>query len=134
MKKFHLTVIIIFLSILSCSDEQIKENEPGKSLALEFRDEGFISQNIYKIIIVKPKYKNSTDSRDTEKYAKKRALISLRKYVQSRKGKVSRNINAALLNLIDQNGKLRKESSQKNRDIYFFEIEKINLKEYINKL
>ena len=77
---------------------------------------------------------NSIKSNDPMKHAKKRALISLRKYIQNRKEITDRNTHAILMNLIDQHGQLRKENSRKDREVYIFEIKKYNLKEYLDNL
>ncbi|MBN2040608.1 MAG: hypothetical protein JW864_11220 [Spirochaetes bacterium] len=132
-RKTGLLILIFILTIMACSDEQVREDKLQDKPAPEFRDEGFITDNLFRIIIVKPK-DSSYDTAISEKYAKKRALISLRKHVQSRKGKIDRNMNAALLNLIERNGELRKEKSNKDRDIYLFEIKKNNLKDYLNRI
>ncbi len=135
----YLIFIVIFL--LSCStaekpkkkavNERIDNNEDIS----EYDKEGFISPDLYRIVIVKPKGSGNSSIAYVKRSAKRRALVSLQKYIASNNGIISQNTKAKLLNLIDEYGELSKEDTvYESRYVYHFDIRKPDLKRAIDDL
>ena len=130
-----LTVLTFSISIISCKKKQVKDekttnnNETGKEKELpkEYRKEGFISKSLFRIIIVEPR-ESCPGIEEIEKTAKRRAFMSLQKYLASRNKTINQNTRAKLLNLINQNGKISKpDYDGGSRELFIFEIKKDNL-------
>ena len=101
----------------------------------EYFKEGFISREVYRVVIVEPRDETGFSKSEIEKKAKKRTLISLQKYLMTKEGTINQNVNAALLNLIEESGTLQDSpEKQETRDVYLFEIKKDNLKRYVDDL
>ena len=101
--KNYIILFIFVLAILPfCSKDTVREYNVSKGIDMEFREEGLISKDIYRVIIVEPKDKNiSSNKINIENLAKRRALLSLQKYLRSNNVMINRNVEVALLNLID---------------------------------
>lgn len=131
--KIILLCIIIAGTSLYCSSEKIKKDDGRQNnTVLEYEHEGFIGENVYRIVIVVPHYILESKQSDIEKTARMRALSSLQKYLASQDKQVDHNITAELLSLIEKNGNLSTgHSMSKSRDIYYYDIKKERLKEYL---
>jgi len=104
-------------------------------MTLEYEYEGFINENTYRIVIVMPNDTMKNKQADVEKTARMRALSSIQKYLASQDKQVDHNITAELLSLIEKNGNLfAGHSATKSRDIYYYDIKKEHLKEYLLEL
>lgn len=146
MKKTIITIISLLLSILifsTCSKEIIKKTEsknPRKDdkkerLEKEYMKEGFINTNTFRVIIVSTESERIEDLKSIEKRIKKRALTSLKKYIISKGKSFAPQVNSALLNLINDHGKL----SQNNKGclddyVFIYDIRKKNIKFSIETL
>lgn len=127
---FIFLLLLALTALVSCSKDIVKK-EDADGLDLEYCQEGLISKNTYRVIIVDPKDGSKID---VAALAKRRALISLQKYLKSDDARIVKESTAVLLNMIDRYGILRKEASGKRRDVYFFEINKNDLDKFLNDL
>ncbi len=135
----YLIFIVIFL--LSCSTTEkpkkkvVNEKEDDKEDISEYDKEGFISPDLYRVVIVKPKGSGNSSIAYVKRSAKRRALVSLQKYIVSNNGIISQNTKAELLNLIDEYGELNEEdTAYESRNVYHFDIRKPDLKRAIDDL
>lgn len=148
MKKIHVSFLkksfLLFLFIstcfitFSCSKSTQTTTTTGSNdteqMLKKYSREGFINNNLFRVIIVEPE--NSPNSEDSIKEkAERRAFISFQKYIRSKGKKLKANAKPNLLNLINDSGKLMPIKDKKNsRTVYVFEVKKNNLVSYINKL
>jgi len=103
--------------------------------ALEYDREGFISDSVYRIVIVEPKGESCRNLEAIESAARLRALSSLQKYIVSQGRPIDQNINADLISIIKHNGEFYDtHNSTGRRDIYYYDIKKNNLREYIIRI
>ncbi|MBP7603216.1 MAG: hypothetical protein KBA15_04775 [Spirochaetes bacterium] len=122
---------------LYCAKEVKKPVQPdicpptiGTGPRVEFEKEGFISADLYRIVIVEPE--GGAEIAAAEKTARMRALSSLQKYLQSKDMVVDQNVTARLLALIDESGRLgRSTSNGGGRCVYYFDIERPRLADYV---
>ena len=122
---------------LYCAKEVKKPVQPdicppsiGTGPRVEFEKEGFISADLYRIVIVEPE--GGAEITAAEKTARMRALSSLQKYLQSKDMVVDQNVTARLLALIDESGRLgRSTSNGGGRCVYYFDIERPRLADYV---
>lgn len=122
---------------LYCAKEVKKPVQPdicppsiGTGPRVEFEKEGFISADLYRIVIVEPE--GGAGIAAAEKTARMRALSSLQKYLQSKDMVVDQNVTARLLALIDESGRLgRSTSNGGGRCVYYFDIERPRLADYV---
>ena len=138
-----MTFLGISLCSISCLKGVKKEGDDSHQNRLEkeyasprdYQSEGFISRDLFRIIIIEPKGDQDPDSNAIENRAKRRALSSLRHYLTSKNRIIGRNVNAKLLNMINQYGTLRQETREtKGSNIYFFEVEKTDIKQFVDDL
>ena len=127
---FIFFLLLALTTLVSCSKDIVKK-EDADGLNPEYCQEGLISKDTYRVIIVDPKDGTKTD---VTALAKRRALISMQKYIKSDDARIVKESTAILLDMIDRYGILRKEASGKRRDVYFFEINKNNLDKFLNDL
>ena len=127
---FIFFLILALTAMISCSKDIVKK-EDAEGLNPEYCQEGLISKDTYRVIIVDPKDGTTID---VAALAKRRALISMQKYLRTDDARIVKESNAVLLDIIDRFGVLRKEASGKSRDVYFFEINKNNLDKFLNDL
>lgn len=117
--------------------EVIKHGEPDTALKEEYKREGFISSGVFRVVIVEPKEAGSEDSFSRiGSTARKRAYLSLKKYLLSGDRIITPNVDASLLNLVEREGKLTlaEEDKALTRNVYLYEIKKSDLKGYIDGL
>lgn len=113
------------------------QGDDSTALKEEYRREGFISGGVFRVVIVEPGDADGGESLARAGVtARKRAYLSLKKYLISSDRIVTPNVDASLLNLIEQEGRLNpvQESGSLTRKVYLFEIEKPGLKGYIDGL
>jgi hypothetical protein len=100
----------------------------------EFKQEGFINGDLFRIVIVTPKEEN-TPAGEIESAAKRRAFVSLQKYLASKNSIINQNVNAMLLNLVEKDGTLKPLNREHpTRKVYFYEVQRANLRQYVNGL
>lgn len=147
-KSYDIIIIysLLFLLILpifaSCSrcvqrSESVTGSMPSKgdvcnSISMDYIKEGFVSDGVYRIVIVEPKGVINCSS--IEKVARRRMLVSLQKYVLSKNGVIDKNVNASFLNLIEEHGRMGSIIRQETRDVRIFEVRRSNLRQFVENL
>lgn len=140
------TALVYFLSLsfflfVSCTKNIVVQKDEGINQIKqidkyrEYEKEGFITKDLFRVVIVEPKGGQESDKMEIKKTAERRALSSMEKYLVENRIMADRNAKAVLLNLIGDHGKL-KESPLKSetRTVYFFDVEKPDLKQQLDNL
>ncbi len=112
-------------------------NPPNDGLKEIYSKEGFISSDRFRIVIVEPVGKEVSDGESVTQTAKKRALFALKNYVISQNGRITPNVDAALLNIVNDSGKLifqENEDKCATRRVFFYDIEKRSLRQQLNDI
>ncbi len=116
------------------STQKIGELESLEVLEEQFRKEGFIAPNTFRVVIIEPAETAGSDNYALET-AKKRAYLMLKKHLLSDNRIVTSNVDAAILGIVERDGSLRKvEDAKKTRNVYFFDIKKEGIKQHIESL
>lgn len=138
---FIFFMILTFISFNSCRKEVVVQKDVGvtqiKQLEKyrEYEKEGFITKDIFRIVIVEPKGGKESDKKEIEKTAESRALSSMEKYLVENGIMADRNANAVLLNLIGDHGTLKESPLESaTRTVYLFDVEKPDLKQQLDNL
>ncbi len=140
---FCLPVLLLAASIsFYCAKEVrqkpvngVKAPDKIETFCPSFEEEGFINGSVYRIVIVVPKGSAGADMSSMIKTAKLRALSSLQKFLISESRIVDQNTTAELLSLLEGRGKLENTNCPtESRDIYYYTVERDNLREYILSL
>ena len=137
----NILIILIILFLANSCRKNIRDNNTNnqtnnknsvidKTDKLEFQKkylkEGFITRNIYRIVIVSDKRSNE-DTQTVKKRAKKRAFVSLQKYLRSENRNVDKNCQAKLLDIINTDGKFSKKEFKNYENIVYY----LELKDYL---
>lgn len=130
-------VLSFALADQRCSKEVRQMDRPdicppsiGDGPRIEFEKEGFISADLYRVVIVEPE--DDAGAAFAEKTARIRALGSLQKYLQSKDMVIDHNVTARLLALIEESGRLVRSTSEGGaRCVYYFDISKPRLSDYV---
>ncbi len=143
--KFAVFILALILLVhVLCKKEQVRDNKNGKEnpvsennnkIDKKYLNEGFISGNVFRSVIIATKEECEEGTADIEEKSKNRAFSSLQKYLQSTGHYSGGNIKARLLNLINQNGRfipLKKECRKNN--IYYYDIEKEDIKGHLKRI
>ena len=142
--KTALVLLILSTALYpSCSrNVQTDEKEVKKETKIiqplydpQYEKEGFVSKNVYRVVIVADQNIGEEDMDIVKDQAKKRLLSSLQKYIHSQNKTVSQNTTAHLLNLIDSSGTLMKQDKfTVKSSVFFFDINKDNIKRYVDSI
>ncbi|TAL39073.1 MAG: hypothetical protein EPN93_03080 [Spirochaetes bacterium] len=104
----------------------------NKTAPPEFEQEGFIGDGVYRVIIIQPA-ETAPKGSVLEDTARQRALSSLQKYLIAQDRIVDANVTAELNALIARHGTLAEQPSTRDtRRLYYFDVRKDRLKEYLN--
>lgn len=142
MKSTTAILMVIFLAACGHAprtepidnNAKIEKLKPVEILEEEFRKEGFISPNIFRVVIIEPAETAGSDNYALET-AKKRAYLTLKKHLLSDNRIVTSNVDAAILGIVERDGALKKiDDAKKTRNVYFFEIRKEGIKQHIEAL
>ena len=144
--------LIVAACALACTDEAVRDNKkpplndkkvPDKKnpddkktpepLAEEYRKEGFISPDLFRVVIVQPADSSDTP-RDVQRTAENRAFMSLQNYLRTRNIAVKTETRSAILTLIKNNGSGRFVDGGRTRKVYLFDIKKDNLRYSIDNI
>jgi hypothetical protein len=107
----------------------------SNELKKKYLSEGFISGDIFRIVIMAPKNDSTNNLSELEEKAKKRANSTLQNYLASENKTINQNVKAGILDLINNNGTFsQKEMEWDNNNIFYFEINKENLKKQVRNL
>jgi hypothetical protein len=146
--KFVLILIIALL--MSCTAKQniikTKTNNNSKNdikpenknniekIDKRYLIEGFLSKNIFRVVIVSTKDETENEFDEITKKAKNRASITLRKYIISKTSRFSNKCERKLNLLIERKGSMKKQDIEYKYDVYYFEIKTKNIKNKIEKI
>jgi hypothetical protein len=133
--------------LLSCGKETIKDNGsnpspaptlapnviPTPSVLIErYENEGFITKDLYRVIIVKPANLSVEDA-ELERQARAKAIASLKKYITAGGKSLTSNTNAEILNLIGNSGSIKKISVD-DKILYVLDIHRQGCRSYVDSL
>jgi hypothetical protein len=149
MKKTLFTCGILLVAVmstitLSCSKGTTKKNGPApdNDISLDNIDiekkylaEGFITSDLYRVVIVSPKEAGAADMDAVQNKAKKRARISIEQNLAGSNIPCDRNTKAEILNLINNNGQLsKKDIDHQKYNVFYYDITKKNMKNYLKNI
>ncbi len=141
---FFLIIAVIAISPLSCSKGTTKNNgtKINTDISLDSVDiekkyltEGFITSDLYRVVIISPKEAGRDDTDAITNKARKRAQVSIEQNLAGSDIQCDRNTRAEIINLINQNGQLSKKDIEHQRyNVYYYEITKKNMKSYLKNV
>jgi hypothetical protein len=141
---FFLIIGVIALFPLSCSKGTTKNDGPkiDTEISLDSVDiekkylaEGFITSDLYRVVIITPKEAGRDDTEAITNKARKRAQVSIEQNLAGSDIPYDRNTRAEIINLINQNGQLSKKDIEHRRyNVYYYEITKKNMKNYLKNV
>ncbi len=149
MKKSLFAWGILFVAAmaiitLSCSKGTTKKNGPApdKEISLDNVDieknylaEGFITSDLYRVVIVSPKEAGAADIEAIRNKAQKRARISIEQNLAGSNVPCDRNTKAEILNLINNNGRLdKKDIDHQKYNVFYYDITRKNMKNYLKNI
>lgn len=102
-------------------------------LVREYLKEGFISEDVFRVVIVIPQGSND-DITSIEKRAKQRALMSLQKYLTSQNMTVDQKTRTKLLHLTKGGTLTKRDDTCETRQVYLFQINRRNLKHHVDSI
>jgi hypothetical protein len=130
-------VILTVLLVSGCTQtteiRDTPQNQQNKPVLIEqYEQEGFLSKDLYRVIIVKPFGSNITND-ELEKQVKSKAIASLKKYITSNRKSLTANTNADILNLINNSGTIR-EYNDSTRNLFILDIKKPGCRSFVDSL
>jgi len=144
-KQWVSAVLLLAFLFAGCAKKKVKDGprkdnsgaliEKDDALEKKYMQEGFISSDTFRIIIIADRADCESSPRELAEKARKRALATLQKLLASRDITITNNIRAEFLGLIKNNGTFRKESGGcAESNIYFFEIRHPDIRDHIRKI
>ncbi len=139
MKKHAPLLLILTLAAAivysSCSTNIQRDGSGVDAIDPIYQKEGFISRDLFRVVIVADKNTGHNDFDSIKDTARKRSLATLQKYIQTNQRTLTQNTRAELLNLIDTSGKLiQRDDISKRNKVFFFDIEKSDIRRYIDSI
>ena len=138
---FFVTTPISLVSFFHCNSpiqrvDAEKKTIPDECLKEVFSQEGFISSDLFRVVIVKPAEAEGNHISQVESLGKKRAYMTLKNHLLSQERIITPNVDAKLLNLVSNYGKIRSVNKDAitTRNVFYYEIERENLKSYIERM
>jgi hypothetical protein len=143
MNKYGRVIILFFCFAMigACCTKNIPKNDktPDEDISLanididkKYLAEGFISDDLYRVVIVTPGGSGQLDQEYIINKAKKRAVISLERSLTAAGITCDRNTRAEILVLLEEKGSLTKKNvDHKKYDVYYFDIVKPYMKNYL---
>jgi hypothetical protein len=136
-QKIFCPVLSIVLLVFSCTKtteiRDTPQNQQNKPVLIEqYEQEGFLSKDLYRVIIVKP-FGSTMTNDELEKQVKSKAIASLKKYITSNQKNLTANTNAEILNLINNSGTIR-EYSDSTRKLFILDIAKPGCRSFVDSL
>jgi hypothetical protein len=110
---------------------------PGNNgpIDLVYQQEGFVSKNTFRVVIVADRNVRETDMDAIKDNARKRSLATLQKFLQSSNRTVTQNTTAELINLIEEKGALiRKDDITEKSTVFFFDVEKSDFRRFLDSI
>jgi hypothetical protein len=149
MKKSLLPGIILIIAVIAiapitCTKGTVKDNgsKTDNEISLDSVDiekkyltEGFISSDLYRVVIVTPKEAGQNELDAIQNKARKRAQVSIEQNLAGDNIPWDRNTRAAIINLINQNGQLTKKDIDHRRyNVFYYDITRKNMKNYLKSV
>lgn len=138
---FFVITPIFLISFFHCNSpiqraDTEKKTIPDDCLKEVFSKEGFISRDLFRVVIVKPAESEGNNISQVESLGKKRAYMTLKNHLLSQERIITPNVDAKLLNLVSNYGKIRSinKDAITTRNVFYYEIERENLKSYIERM
>ncbi len=139
---YCLTACTIFLLLPACAkkdmtkertnEESSSQNGGNSTIKREYLKEGFIGDNLFRVIIISTEEECRSGIEDVKDKSKKRAFVTLQKYIISNNVNMKMNTRAELLNLINEYGHFIKPQEEcRENNIYYFEIRRDYIKDVI---
>jgi hypothetical protein len=138
------SLIIIGIVYVSCTGPQKPHIPPEGDGNTSFRDidldkkflqEGFITDELYRVVIISAKDGGNPNMQEIQSKARIRARVSLERILMADSRNYNKNSTAGILNLIENNGALyKKDIGHKNYEVYYFEITKKDLKNSLRNI
>ena len=138
-----LIAAVVALQTLSCTKKSARNNmvDDGEislsdiNIEKKYLAEGFISGDLFRVVIVAPKDSGVAELGSIRSRAKNRARVSLERSLAEENIQSDRNMKAEILNLIEQNGQLaRKDIEHRRYNVYYFDVTKKNMKNYLKNI
>jgi hypothetical protein len=131
-----LSSAIVSLLFFNCTSTQetrdtIKTQNTQNTIE-KYEQEGFITKDLYRIIIVKPDNSQMNDA-DLEKQIKSKTLASIKKYITSKGKSLTSNTNAEIINLINNYG-VFKTYKDSTCNLLILDISRQGCRSYIDSL
>jgi len=130
-------VLAAMLLFTSCSKSVKKVPErqkpcPDEKLSREYLREGFISANTFRVVIVATENECRNDTEGIAARAKKRAYVTLQKYIISKGRNFDKNTSAQILDLINTHGTfIRRTAGCRENNIFYYDIVKEDIQDFI---
>lgn len=128
---------------ISCSKEATRNNGTTGEIELPFSDldiekkflaEGFITDDLYRVVIVTTK-EGPSDLSALKTRAANRARVSLERSLAAQGIQCDRNVKATILGLIEQSGQLAKKDIEHRRyNVYYYDITRKNMVNYFRNI
>jgi superfamily I DNA and/or RNA helicase len=138
--RIMLIAIIAALQTLSCTKKNNMVDDGEISLSdtnieKKYLAEGFISEDLFRVVIVTLKDSGAAEPGSIKSRAKNRARVSLERSLAEDNIPSDRNMKAEILNIIEQNGHLfRKDIEHRRYNVYYFDVTKKNMKNYLRNI
>ncbi len=149
MKKSPVAISILIvaataLSPVSCSKTTVKNNgtPADRDISMESVDiekkylaEGFISSDRFRVVIISTKDPGANDMEEIKNKASRRARVSIEQNLTNSDIPCDRNTKVEIVNLIKRNGELSKKDIEHSRyNVYYFDVTKKNMKNYLKNI
>jgi hypothetical protein len=135
-----LSLSLIF-ALCSCSGGHLKEktvaNDKAGSGKLEkhYMEEGFIDDNLFRIIIISPDNDQNCDPERIMQLARKRAAMTIQKHLLSNNRAVDSNAQIRIANLVHDKGILIDQEFLCNgNSVFHFDIRQDGIKLYLKDI
>lgn len=127
-----------------CAKDSLKKDVPADTGDISLHDldidkkylaEGFMSADLYRVVIISPKEAGPPDLDLIRAKAKKRALVSLERSLAADGVTCDRNTRAGILGLVQDSGELERQDIEHRRyDVYYYDITKTHMKSYLKNM
>ena len=144
MRRNSIAALVIALCALvaaNCSTKSGTRQGNGaipqgdQELDKRFLNEGFITDDIFRVVIVSGRETENKSVQEIQSKAKIRARISLERWLLAENKSNSRAARTAIANLVEDNGLLyKKEIDHKRYEVYYFEVRKKDLKNSLKNI
>jgi hypothetical protein len=140
-KSMSLLWLSVIFALFSCSGGHPKEKpvireKPATEIpAKHYMEEGFIDDNVFRVIIISPDYERNCDPDRIRQIARKRAALTIQKYLLSNNRAVDNNAQIRIANLVHDKGILIDQEFLCNgNSVFHFDIRQNGIKLYLKDI